>query len=170
MTVALAGNPNVGKSTLFNVLTGMHQHTGNWPGKTVGIAQGYLRNGDREYNIVDLPGTYSLDGSTEDERIAGEYVKQKKADCVIAVCDGSCLERNLILVLQILEHSGKAVVCVNLMDEARSRGIEVDAQQLSECLGVPVVLTAAGKKQGIRELLAAVETVDGRKGKTEVYP
>ena len=158
MTVALAGNPNVGKSTLFNMLTGMHQHTGNWPGKTVGIAQGYLRSGDNEYNIVDLPGTYSLEGSTEDERIAGEYIKQKKADCVVVVCDGSCLERNLILVLQILEHSSKAVVCVNLMDEARSRGIEVDVKRLSECLGAPVVLTAAGKKQGIRELLAAVET------------
>ena len=170
ITVALSGNPNVGKSTLFNVLTGMHQHTGNWPGKTVGIAQGYLRSGDREYSIVDLPGTYSLDGSTEDERIAGEYIKQKEADCVVAVCDGSCLERNLILVLQILAHNPKAVVCVNLMDEARSRGIEVDVKLLSKCLGAPVVLTAAGKRQGIRELLAAVETAVAGEGKEEKRP
>lgn len=159
MTVALAGNPNVGKSTLFNVLTGMHQHTGNWPGKTVGVAQGYLRKGNLEYRFVDLPGTYSLDGTTEDEQIAGEYIRQERADCVVAVCDGSCLERNLILVLQLLEQTSKMVVCVNLMDEARSRGIEVDVKALSECLGVPVIPAAAGKKQGIKELLAAVEKV-----------
>lgn len=153
ITVALAGNPNVGKSTLFNALTGLHQHTGNWPGKTVSVAQGKLRQGDVEFSFIDLPGTYSLDGSTEDERIAGEYIRSGQADCVAVVCDGSCLERSLILALQILESADRAVVCVNLMDEAHARGMDVDGPALSECLGVPVVLTAASRKQGIRELL-----------------
>ena len=147
----------MGKSTLFNVLTGMRQHTGNWPGKTVGIARGKLRHQNTEYSFVDLPGTYSLDGTTEDERIAGEYITGGEADCTVVVCDGSCLERNLILVLQILERAPRAVVCVNLMDEANARGIQVDAAILSDCLGVPVVLTAAGKKQGIRELLEQID-------------
>jgi len=159
MTVALAGNPNVGKSTLFNVLTGLRQHTGNWPGKTVGIARGRLRRGNTEYTFIDLPGTYSLEGTTEDERIAGEYVTSGEADCTVIVCDGSCLERNLILVLQILERTERAVVCVNLMDEAQANGVRVDADALADCLGVSVVLTAAGKKRGIRELLAQIDRV-----------
>lgn len=165
LTVALAGNPNVGKSTLFNVLTGLRQHTGNWPGKTVGIAQGRLRQGDTEYTFIDLPGTYSLEGTTEDERIAGEYVTGGEADCTVIVCDGSCLERNLILVLQILERTERAVVCVNLMDEAQANGIRVDGEALSACLGVPVVLTAAGRKRGIRELLGCVGEVAAGAGK-----
>ena len=159
MTVALAGNPNVGKSTLFNALTGLRQHTGNWPGKTVGIAQGRLCRGDTEYTFIDLPGTYSLEGTTEDERIAGEYVMSGVADCTVIVCDGSCLERSLILALQVLKHTTRAVVCVNLMDEARANGIQVDAQNLADCLGVPVVLTAAGRKQGLRELLEHIHAI-----------
>lgn len=159
MTVALAGNPNVGKSTLFNALTGLRQHTGNWPGKTVGIAEGKCRRGGTEYRFVDLPGTYSLTGGSEDERIAAEYIAYGGADCTVAVCDGSCLERSLILALQILERTQKVVVCVNLMDEARRRGIGIDAGELSRLLGAPVVLTAAGKKQGLEELLTRITDV-----------
>lgn len=156
ITVALAGNPNVGKSTLFNALTGMRQHTGNWPGKTVGIASGTCTRGDTQYVFIDLPGTYSLRGSSEDEQLAGEYITSGGADCTVVVCDGSCLERSLILALQVLEITSRAVVCVNLMDEARRKGIYIDAEELSERLGVPVVLTHAGSKQGIRQLLGNI--------------
>ena len=156
ITVALAGNPNVGKSTLFNAITGMNQHTGNWPGKTVGVARGKRQLGDRELLVVDLPGTYTLDGGSEDERIAAEYIRSGEADCIVAVCDGSCLERSLILALQILGQGRPTVVCVNLMDEAENRGIRVDHQQLSERLGVPVILTSAGKKKGIDTLLESI--------------
>ena len=134
ITVALAGNPNVGKSTLFNALTGLHQHTGNWPGKTVGVAQGTMRRGDTQYALVDLPGTYSLDGKSEDERIAAEFLESGKADCTVVVCDGSCLERSLILALQILQQTDRVVICVNLIDEAKRHGIWVDAERLSRHL------------------------------------
>lgn len=163
ITVALAGNPNVGKSTLFNVLTGMNQHTGNWPGKTVGVAEGRRKEKNREFSFVDLPGTYALDGISEDEVIAAEYIRHGKADCIVVVCDGSCLERNLILTLQILNQERPTVVCVNLMDEASAQGITVDAEALSELLGVPVVLTSAGKKQGIDTLLEAIVAASGTK-------
>ncbi len=156
ITVALAGNPNVGKSTLFNALTGMNQHTGNWPGKTVGIARGKRKLEDRELLIVDLPGTYTLDGGSQDEQVAAEYIRSEEADCVVAVCDGSCLERSLILVLQILSQGRPTVVCVNLMDEAEDRGIRVDIPLLSRYLGVPVVPTAAGKNRGIHTLLEQI--------------
>ncbi len=156
LTVALAGNPNVGKSTLFNYLTGMRQHTGNWPGKTVGVAQGTMIKDDTEYLFVDLPGTYSLEGISEEERIAGEYIRSRTADCTVVVCDGSCLERSLILALQVLQICDKTVVCVNLMDEARRHGLNIDAKRLSEHLSVPVVLTAAGKGVGMKELLQTV--------------
>ncbi len=160
ITVALAGNPNVGKSTLFNVLTGMNQHTGNWPGKTVGIAEGRRKEKDREFTFIDLPGTYALDGASEDEIIAAEYIRSAEADCIVVVCDGSCLERNLILALQILNQSRPTVVCVNLMDEASAQGIRVDAQALSGELGVPVILASAGRRQGIEALLVKIlETV-----------
>ena len=156
ITVALTGNPNVGKSTLFNTLTGLRQHTGNWPGKTVGVAQGQLRRQNTEYIFIDLPGTYALDGASEDERIAGEYVRSGQADCVVAVCDGSCLERSLILALQVLQECDKAVVCVNLMDEAKRRGLEIDQRKLESRLGVPVVFTSAGYAEGVEELLETV--------------
>lgn len=153
LTITLAGNPNVGKSTLFNRLTGLRQHTGNWPGKTVGIARGKLRRGDTEYTITDLPGTYSLDGISEEERIAGAYICANEADCTVVVCDASCLERSLILVLQVLQKCEKTVVCVNLIDEAEHHGIIVDDKKLADLLGAPVVLTSAGNGAGVDALL-----------------
>lgn len=156
LTVALVGNPNVGKSTLFNLLTGLRQHTGNWPGKTVGIAEGKLRKGNVEYKFVDLPGTYSLEGNSEDEQIAGEYVRSNAADCTVVVCDGSCLERSLILALQVLQQCQKTVVCINLMDEANRHGVDIDGEKLSRHLDAPVVLTAAGKGIGLNALVAKV--------------
>ena len=154
--VALAGNPNVGKSTLFNALTGMRQHTGNWPGKTVSVASGTKTLDGVRYEFIDLPGTYALDADSEDQRIAGAYIRGGEADCTVVVCDGSCLERSLILALQVLSVTDNVIVCVNLMDEARRRGIQVDGEGLSQALGVPVVMTAAGTGEGLENLLAAI--------------
>ncbi len=155
----------MGKSTLFNALTGLHQHTGNWPGKTVSIATGTAKSRDTVFTLVDLPGTYSLNGNSEDERIAGEYIASGEADCTVVVCDGSSLERSLILALQVLQKVDKAVVCVNLMDEAQRRGIQIDEKELENHLRAPVVLTAAGKGEGLDKLLQEIrDTV--QKGKT----
>lgn len=153
MKVALAGNPNVGKSTLFNALTGLRQHTGNWPGKTVEKVTGEVVFRGHRVELTDLPGTYSLTGNSEDERIAAEYIASGEADCIIAVCDGCCLERTLILALQILQRTSRMVLCVNLMDEAKRRGICVDAEKLEQVLGIPVVLTSAGKRKGLEKLM-----------------
>lgn len=158
MRIALAGNPNVGKSTLFNALTGLRQHTGNWPGKTVGKVTGETVFRGRTMEVVDLPGTYSLTGNSEDEKIAAEYISGGAYDCIVAVCDGSCLERTLILALQILQHTRRMVLCINLMDEASRRGIRIDVDGLGKALGIPVVLTAAGKKRGLDQLLEQMLT------------
>ena len=156
--VAFVGCPNVGKSTLFNALTGMRQHTGNWPGKTVGMAQGRHRRGNTELVITDLPGTYSLQGTSQDEQVAARYIAREDWDCVVVVCDASCLERSLILALQVLEKAKRAVVCLNLMDEAKRRGIWVNQRSLSQQLGTPVVCTAGDNRQGLEELTQAICT------------
>lgn len=157
--VALAGNPNVGKSTVFNALTGLRQHTGNWPGKTVTCAQGRTVHAGRGYILVDLPGTYSLMAHSEEEAAARDFLRSGQAQCVVVVCDAACLERNLILALQVLELTSRVVLCVNLLDEAEKRGVQVDLEKLSAHLGVPVVGTAAGQGLGLGKLMAAVERV-----------
>ena len=161
--IALAGNPNVGKSTVFNSLTGMNQHTGNWPGKTVANAQGRCRRGDSSFLLVDLPGTYSLMANSEEEEIARDFICFGEPDAVVVVADATCLERNLNLVLQILEVCGRVVVCVNLLDEAKKKGIRVDLAALSKKLGVPVVGTSARSGKGLRALTDAVAAVCGEK-------
>lgn len=170
ITVALAGNPNVGKSTLFNTLTGLRQHTGNWPGKTVGVATGCLTRGETVFEFVDLPGTYALSGGSEEEQIAAEYIASGKADWTVAVCDGTALERSLILALQVKALAPNFVLCVSLMDEAERMGLSVDEQRLSRMLGVPVVLTAAGRTKSIQKLLDILETAPRTEDSREPWP
>ena len=157
ISVALAGNPNVGKSTLFNCLTGLHQHTGNWPGKTVGVATGFLKEGDTLFEFTDLPGTYGLKGGGEDEQIASEFIIEGNVDYTVVVCDAVTLERGLILALDIRKLTDRMILCVNLMDEAERVGIRIDGAKLSSSLGVPVVLMAAGRKRGIDALLRVLK-------------
>lgn len=156
LTIALAGNPNVGKSTVFNALTGMRQHTGNWAGKTVANASGTFTHRNIDFTLVDIPGTYSLMASSPDEEAAREFICFGQPDCIIIVLDATCLERNLNLALQILEVNKKAVICVNLLDEATKKGIQIDLDELSLYLGVPVVGTAARSGEGLDELKDAV--------------
>lgn len=156
-TVALAGNPNVGKSTVFNGLTGMNQHTGNWPGKTVTNAQGRCSTDKNSYIMVDIPGTYSLMAHSAEEEVARNFICFGNPDAVVVVCDATCLERNLNLVLQTIEISKRVIVCVNLLDEAKRKHITVDLKRLSVELGVPTVGIVARKKKSIKKLL---ETMD----------
>lgn len=155
--IALAGNPNVGKSTVFNGLTGLKQHTGNWPGKTVTNAQGYCHYKGRGYIMVDLPGCYSLMAHSAEEEVARDFICYGCADCTVVVCDATSLERNLNLVLQTIEITPNVVVCVNLLDEAKRKRINVNLQSLSKRLGVPVVGTSARKKNGAYAIMPAVK-------------
>ena len=155
--VALAGNPNVGKSTVFNGLTGMHQHTGNWPGKTVASAVGYFETETRRYALVDLPGTYSLTAHSAEEEVARDFLCFDHPDVTVVVCDATCLERNLHLVLQTLELTSKTVVCVNLLDEAARKHICIDSETLSGALGVPVVGVIARQNITLKGLTDALD-------------
>jgi ferrous iron transport protein B len=157
--VALAGNPNTGKSTVFNNLTGLRQHTGNWPGKTVTRAEGGISYGGKQYKLVDLPGTYSLLSMSSEEEVARNFILFGRPDVTVVVADATRLERNLNLVLQILEITDRAVLCLNLMDEAKRNHIEIDVRLLSRELGIPVIPTAARQKEGMDELIMAIEEV-----------
>ncbi len=157
--IAIAGNPNVGKSTVFNALTGMNQHTGNWPGKTVGFAEGKCYIGERYGVAVDIPGTYSLSAHSPEEEVAREILLSDGIDGVVVVCDGTCLERNLVLALQILELGKPTVICINLLDEAQRKGIEIDLELLSEELGVRVVGAVARKRGGLDSLKEAISSL-----------
>lgn len=159
LIVALAGNPNVGKSTVFNAMTGLKQHTGNWPGKTVASAQGYAAFNGQGYVLIDVPGCYSLLPHSAEEEVAGEFICSGIPDAVVIVCDGVCLERNMHLVLQILDITRKAVVCVNLMDEAAKKHISIDLKELERRLLVPVVGAAARNGVGIEGIYRAVNTL-----------
>lgn len=154
--VSLAGNPNVGKSTVFNCLTGLNQHTGNWPGKTVVNAQGRFKYKGEKFLLVDVPGTYSMMSNSVEEQIARNFICFGNSDVTVVVADATCLERNLNLVLQILELTSSVVVCVNLMDEAKKKRIKIDMDSLSKSLGVPVVGVSARKKEGLNELMESV--------------
>lgn len=161
--VALAGNPNVGKSTVFNRLTGMKQHTGNWPGKTVTNATGTYQGKDGKYIMIDLPGTYSLSSETAEEETARDFICFGDADAIIVVCDATCLERNMNLVLQTIEITDRVIVCVNLMDEAQKKRIAVDTDKLEKLLGVPVAPASAAKGRGIDALMARTAALIGRR-------
>lgn len=167
--IALAGNPNTGKSTVFNALTGLRQHTGNWPGKTVTRAEGSYQYGGARYKLVDLPGTYSLLSTSPDEEVARDFILFGQPDVTVIIADATRLERNLNLVLQVLEITDRAVVCLNLIDEARRHGLQVNERQLARDLGVPVVATAARQEEGLDELLKAIEDVATGKFKGKPY-
>lgn len=157
--VALAGNPNTGKSTVFNALTGLRQHTGNWPGKTVVRAEGAFEYNSQKFKLLDLPGTYSLLSTSQDEEIARNFILFGKPDVTVIVVDASRLERNLNLVLQILEITDKAVLCLNLMDEAKRNNIKIDVRTLARDLGIPVVPTSARYSEGIPDLIQTINEV-----------
>lgn len=168
--VALAGNPNVGKSTVFNALTGMHQHTGNWPGKTVTNATGTYKMGDTTYRLVDIPGTYSLCAHSAEEEVARDFICFGEPDAAVVVCDATCLMRNLHLVLQTMETGTPTVVCVNLLDEAKRKGIHPNLALLQRRLGVPVVGTVARQKRSLRQLSAALNQAGSVSVPPVVYP
>lgn len=157
--IALAGNPNVGKSTVFNALTHLHQHTGNWTGKTITCANGIVRWNGKTFCLVDLPGTYALHSHAAEEDAARKFLQSNTADCIIIVVDATCLERNLIFTLQILSMTQRAVLCLNLMDEARKKSISIDVSGLEKRLGIPVVPCAAAAGKGLDHLMETVETL-----------
>ncbi len=157
--IALAGNPNTGKSTVFNYLTGLKQHTGNWPGKTVVSARGEYSYNDEEYIVVDLPGSYSLFTSSKDEEVSRDFICYGDYEAVVVVADATCLERNLNLVFQISEITNKVILCINLIDEAKKKNITIDKEGLERELNVPVVLTAARSGIGMDELKNLIENI-----------
>ena len=157
--IALAGNPNTGKSTVFNNLTGLRQHTGNWPGKTVARAEGAFSYNSKKYKMVDLPGTYSLLSTSTDEEIARDFILFGQPDVTVIVADATRLERNLNLILQVLEITDRAVLCLNLIDEAARNKIEIDDRTLAKDLGIPVVPASARSNKGMDDLLARIEEV-----------
>lgn len=161
--IALAGNPNVGKSTVFNALTGLNQHTGNWPGKTVSNAQGFCKSEKNSYILVDIPGTYSLMAHSAEEEVARNFICFGNTDAVVVVCDATCLERNLNLVLQTIEINPNTLVCVNLMDEAKRKGINLDLAEISKRLGVPVTGVTARRKGSLKKLVSAIDTLTSKK-------
>ena len=161
--VALAGNPNTGKSTVFNNLTGLKQHTGNWPGKTVTRAEGGYSYNQKRFKLVDLPGTYSLLSTSVDEEVARDFVLFGQPDVTVVVVDSTRLERNLNLVLQVLEITDRAVLCLNLMDEAKRNNIKIDERQLTKDLGIPVIPTEARQNVGMQNLINAIfEVASGK--------
>ena len=159
MRIGLVGFKSSGKTTVFNALTGLHQHTGNWPGKTVTRAEGAYSYGEKKYKVVDLPGTYSLLSTSTDEEVARDFILFGQPDVTVVVVDATRLERNLNLVLQVLEITDRAVVCLNLIDEAERHGLTVDHRLLARELGVPVVPASARQGRGMGELLAAIRDV-----------
>ena len=160
--VALAGNPNTGKTTVFNALTGLRMHTGNWPGKTIARAEGAYSYAGKRYKLVDLPGTYSLLSASPDEEVARSFLPFGRPDVTVIVADATCMERNLNLALQVLQITRRAVLCLNLMDEARAHGLQIDDRQLARDLGIPVVPCAARSGEGIPELLREISLVAAR--------
>ncbi len=161
--IALAGNPNTGKSTVFNYLTGLKQHTGNWPGKTVATARGDFKYKDKDYSLIDLPGTYSLFALSQEEVVARDFICFGNPDAVIVLCDANCLERNLNLAFQVMELTNKVILCINLVDEAEKKGITIDKDNLEKELGIPVVLTAARSGYGMKKLLDTIDKVSSNK-------
>ena len=157
--ITMAGNPNTGKSTVFNNLTGLRQHTGNWPGKTVSRAEGGFIFNEKRYKVVDLPGTYSLLSTSTDEEVARDFILFGQPDVTVIVVDATRIERNLNLVLQILELTDRAVLCLNLVDEAKRNNLQIDIRTLSKELGIPVIPVSARRKEGMNELLQAIEEV-----------
>jgi len=162
INAALAGNPNSGKTTLFNVITGARHHVGNWPGKTVERRSGTVRHGGYEIDIVDLPGAYSLAATSPEEVLARDYLIDEQPNVVVIVVDASHLERNLFLATQILEFGAPAVLALNMTDVAEASGIELDLETLAARLGIPVVPLVASKRQGVERLLAAIVAVGTR--------
>ncbi len=160
--VSLAGNPNTGKTTVFNALTGLRMHTGNWPGKTISRAEGGFLYEGKRFKLVDLPGTYSLLSASPDEEVARTFLLFGQPDVTVIVADATCMERNLNLILQVLQITRRAVLCLNLMDEARAHGIEIDVRNLARDLGIPVVPCSARSSAGIPELIREIAIMAAR--------